>query len=90
MAMTRVQPMEVQVRTDWLSGRPREIRWGEQVLPVTKVAAVRRETAAYRVDIGPRTTFEVDTPEARIELAFRHRGRRWTVEGFEVAHRRLA
>jgi hypothetical protein len=28
MAMTRVEPVEVRVRTDWLSGRPREIRWG--------------------------------------------------------------
>jgi hypothetical protein len=88
MAMTRMQPLAVQVRTDWLSGRPREIRVGEHVLPVTRIAAVRRETAAYPVETGPRTTFEVDTPAARISLTFRHRGRRWTVEGFEPASRR--
>ncbi len=90
MAMTRVQPMEVRVRTDWLSGTPREIRWGEQVLSVTKVASVRRETAAYPQESGPRTIFEVDTPEARIALTFGHRRRRWTVVGFERASRRVA
>ncbi len=46
MAMTRVEPVEVRVRTDWLSGRPREIRWGERTIQVTAIAAVRRETAA--------------------------------------------
>ena len=90
MAMTRMQPIEVQVRTDWLSGSPREIRLRDHVLPVTRVAAVRRETAAYPMETGPRTTFEVDTPEARIALSFRHRGRRWVVEGYEVPARRLA
>ena len=43
MAMTRVEPVEVRVRTDWLSGRPREIRWGDRTIPVTAIAAVRRE-----------------------------------------------
>jgi hypothetical protein len=87
MAMIRVQPMAVHVRTDWITGRPREIRVGAHVVPVTRIAAVRRETAAYPVETGPRTTFEVDTPEARIALIFRHRGRRWTVEGFEPPRR---
>jgi hypothetical protein len=81
MAMTRVEPVEVRVRTDWLSGRPREIRWGERKIPVTAIAAVRRERSAYPIEIGPRTTFEVDTPEVRLALTFRHRGRRWLVEG---------
>jgi hypothetical protein len=90
MAMTRVQPVEVRVRTDWWSGRPREIRWGEETLQITSIAAVRRETAAYPAETGPRTTFEVDTPEARIALSFRHRGRRWIVEGFELTQRLVA
>ena len=32
---------------------------------------------------GPRTLFEVETADARLQLAFRHRSRRWTVEGME-------
>ena len=83
MAMTRVEPVEVRVRTSWLSGRPREIRWGERTIPVTAIAAVRRERSAYPSETGPSTTFEVDTPEVRMTLSFRHRGRRWLVEGLD-------
>jgi hypothetical protein len=83
MAMIRVEPSEVRVRTDWLRGRPREVRWGDRTIPVTAVTAVRRERSAYPVEIGPRTTFEVDTPEARLSLTFRHRGRRWLLEGLD-------
>ena len=90
MAITRVEPVPVQVRTDWLTGRPREIHWGELVFPITNIAAVRRATAAYPIEIGPSTTFEVDTAEARLALTFRHRGRRWTVEGVEAMERRAA
>lgn len=90
MAITRVVPVPVQVRTDWLTGRPREIRWGEHVYPVTNIAAVRRETAAYPIDTGPSTTFEVDTTGARLALTFRHRGRRWTVDGVDTTERRAA
>ena len=90
MAMTRVEPVEVRVRTDWLSGRPREIRWGDRTIPVTAVAAVRRERSAYPAETGPRTRFEVDTPEARLALTFRHRGRRWLLEGMDPAIARAA
>jgi hypothetical protein len=83
MAMIRVEPVEVRVRTDWLSGRPREICWGDRTIPVTALAAVRRERSAYPLDVGPRTMFEVDTPEARLALTFRHRGRRWLLEGLD-------
>ena len=34
MAFIRVNPVEVHVRTDWFSGRPREITWGDERLPV--------------------------------------------------------
>jgi hypothetical protein len=90
MAMTRVEPVEVRVRTDWLSGRPREIHWGERTIPVTAIAAVRRETAAYPAETGPRIMFEVDTPEARLALTFRRRGRRWLVEGLDPEAARAA
>ncbi|MDA8236932.1 MAG: hypothetical protein M0T75_03450 [Chloroflexi bacterium] len=90
MAMIRVEPVEVRVRTDWLSGCPREIHWGERTIPVTGIAAVRRERSAYPIGIGPRTTFEVDTPEARLALTFRHRGRRWLVEGLDAEIARAA
>lgn len=90
MAMIRVEPVEVRVRTDWLSGRPREVRWGARTLPITAIAVVRRETKAYPAEIGPRTCFEVETPGARLSLAFGHRSRRWTVEALDAAAPRAA
>ncbi len=83
MAMIRVEPVEVRVRTDWFDGRPREVLWGEDRLPVMTVVAVRHEDSAYPVSTGPRTIFEVDTPKARLALSFRHRLRRWTIEGLD-------
>jgi hypothetical protein len=90
MAMIRVAPVNVQVRTNWFDGRPREISWGESTLPVIAVAAVREESAAYPVVVGPRTVFEVDTPAARLTLSYRHRTRRWSIEGLDEAHRPAA
>ena len=66
MAFIRVEPVQVQVRTDWFSGRPREITWGDERLPITRLAVVREEAAAYPVISGPRTLFEVETPRARL------------------------
>ena len=83
MAMQRVDPVEVHVRTDWFDGRPTEISWGERRLPVTRLVAVRDETAAFPVILGPRTVFEVQTPVARFTLSYRHRTRRWTVDGLD-------
>jgi len=85
MAMTRVTPVAVQVRADWFDGRPREITWGDQRLPVTALALVREERSAYPVVVGPRTVFEVDTPLARITLSYRHRTRRWSIEALDEA-----
>lgn len=85
MAMIRVEPVPVRVRTDWFDGRPREIAWGAERLPVTRLAAVRDETAAYSIEIGPRTIFEVETPRARLALVFGHRTRRWTIDGLDEA-----
>lgn len=86
MAFIRVAPVPVNVRTDWFSGRPREITWGTERLRITSLAAIREEAAAYPVITGPRTLFEVETPRARLALTYQHRSRRWTVTGLDEAH----
>ncbi len=83
MAMVRVAPVKVQVRTSWLSGAPREITWGDERIPVTRLVAVRDERRAYPAITGPRTVFEVDTPQLRLALTFQHRSRRWTIDGLD-------
>ena len=83
MAMVRVAPVQVQVRTDWLNGVPREITWGEERIPVTRLVAVRDEQRAYPAITGPRTLYEVDTPSMRLALTYQHRSRRWTIQGLE-------
>jgi hypothetical protein len=83
MAMVRVAPVTVQVRTDWFNGIPREITWGEDRLTVTRLVAVRDERRAYPAITGPRTVFEVDTAELRLALTYQHRSRRWTIDGMD-------
>lgn len=85
MAMIRFAPVPVRVRTGWIDGRPREIAWGQERLPVLGVAAVRDETSAYPASTGPRIVFEVETPGARLALSYRPRGRRWAVEAIDRA-----
>lgn len=87
MAMIRVEPVEVRVRADWFDGRPREVEWAGRKLPVVRVVGVRDETSAYPVISGPRTIFEVDTKVARFTLAYRHRSKRWTIEGLDQDRR---
>lgn len=87
MAFIRVDPVPVRVRTDWFSGRPREVTWGDERLPITRLHAVREEAAAYPVITGPRTLFEVDTRRVRLSLSYQHRSRRWTVTGMDDAGR---
>ena len=83
MAFIRVEPVPVQVRTDWFSGTPREITWGEDTLPVTRLVAIRDERSAYPAITGPRTLFEVETPGARLALTYLHRSKRWTIDGLD-------
>jgi hypothetical protein len=90
MAFTRVEPVEVRVRTDWFSGRPREIAWGDERLPITQLTSVREEAAAYPVITGPRTLFEVETARASVSLTYLHRSRRWTITGMDAHERRRA
>jgi hypothetical protein len=33
--------------------------------------------------MGPRTLFEIVTPTARLQLGFRHRDHRWSLEGID-------
>lgn len=87
MAMVRVEPVQVRVRTDWFNGSPREITWGARVLPVLKVVGVREESAAFPIVSGPRTVFDVATRDARLTLCYRHRNRRWVIEGYEDLRR---
>lgn len=84
MAMVRVAPVRVQVRTGWFNGVPREITWGAERLPVTRLVAVRDERSAYPAITGPRTRFEVDTPAARLALTYQHRSGHWTIEGVDA------
>jgi hypothetical protein len=85
MAMVRVEPVEVRVRADWFDGRPREVTLAGRRLRVLGVLGVRDESSAFPVVTGPRTLFEVETADARLTLAFRHRSRKWTVEGMDLA-----
>jgi hypothetical protein len=85
MAMVRVAPVTVQVRTSRFNGLPTEITWGSERLRVTRLVAVRDERSAYPAITGPRTVFEVDTPRLRVALTFQHRSRRWTIDGLEQA-----
>jgi hypothetical protein len=83
MAMIRVEPVQVHVRTGWFDGSPREITWGTDHLVVTRLTAVREEAAAYPVITGPRTLFEVETHRARLALTYMHRSRRWTITALD-------
>lgn len=84
MAMVRVNPVQVEVRTGWLDGQPREIQFGEERFRVARIVRVRQEKAAYAVTVGPRTVFEVVAERgATLTLSFRHRSRRWTIEGLD-------
>jgi hypothetical protein len=90
MAMIRVEPVQVRVRTGWLDGSPREITWGDERLLVTRLTAVREEAAAFPVITGPRTMFEVETPRARLALTYQHRSRRWTITALDEERRPAA
>jgi hypothetical protein len=85
MAMVRVEPVEVRVRADWFDGRPREVTLDGRRLRVLEVLGVRDESSAFPVVTGPRTLFDVETADARMTLAFRHRSRKWMLEELDLA-----
>jgi hypothetical protein len=83
-AMIEYQPgAAASVTCDPFDGRPRTVRVGGVVASVLTIERIRDETAAYPVERGPRTVFEVRTPQGRLRLCFLHRTRRWTVEDRE-------
>jgi hypothetical protein len=83
MAMMEVVAREVRVVCEVLSGRPRAVRVGPDLVPVDAVERIREETAAYPADRGPRTIFIVRTAGTRLRLSYLHRTRRWLMEGIE-------
>jgi hypothetical protein len=84
MTMVHVLPTEVSVACDPFSGRPLAVRLGSEQLRVVAIERVRDESAAYRVEHGPRTLFVVRTQFSRLQLAFQHRSRRWLVDGVDM------
>jgi hypothetical protein len=88
MAMLRVEPTPVHVKTDWFDGRPREITWADERLPITSHTLVREERSAYPVETGPRSFFEVQTARARFQLTYQHRRGRWLVEAADQVESR--
>lgn len=90
MAIVRITPTPIDVACDWFDGRPRSVRVADVVLPIVSVDRIREESAAYPLESGPRTLFEVSTSETRMMLTFRHRDRRWLVEGLEPEAYELA
>jgi len=68
------------VAVDGITGRPREIRADGERLAVTSLESVRDETAAYPLELGPRTVFVVTASGRHFRLIHHLRDRRWTVE----------
>ncbi len=84
MSMVDMHPMEVSVSCDRMTGRPRSVRVSG---PTRSASSPWNASATSRPRIpaheGPRTVFVVRTARARIRLAFRHRERRWLMEGID-------
>jgi hypothetical protein len=85
MALVKITPVEARVRWDRRKSRPGSVRIGDRQLTVTAVDAVRDETAAYRADRGPRTTYLVETDAGQASLVFDERRRTWYVEALDTA-----
>jgi len=75
---------QINVACDVWTGRPRAIRMGSGEQPVLAIERIRDESSAYRAHRGPRTIFVVRTADARMQLSFEHRPRRWVLDGMEV------
>jgi hypothetical protein len=86
MALTKIGPVEAQVRWDRRRARPASIRWGEHRARVTGLSVVRNEMAAYPADRGPRITYLLETEDGgQATVAFDARRRRWFVEAIDQA-----
>ena len=60
----RVEPVPVRVRTDWLDGRPREITWGAERLPITRSrpSARRRRPTRHHGTADPLRSGDAPRP----------------------------
>ncbi len=85
MAIVRVTPTEIDVKTGLFDHRPRQVRIANEDVAVIEIAQVRDELAAYPVSQGPRRIYDVRTRDARLRLSFGKRSRRWLLEGLEAA-----
>ena len=90
MAFTRVEPVQVHVRTGWFDGRPREITWGDLRLPVTRLASSARRPRRIRSSPDRARCSRSRRREPELSLTYHHRSRRWTVTGLDDAVRPAA
>jgi hypothetical protein len=85
MALTRITPTSARVSWDRRRARPSTVRVAGRQLTVTRLDAVRDETAAYPADRGPRITYLVETDGGQASLVFDGRRRRWFVDALDEA-----
>jgi hypothetical protein len=85
MALTRITPTSARVSWDRRHGRPSSVRVAGRQLTVTRLDAVRDETAAYPAARGPRITYLVETDGGQASLVFDGRRRRWFVDALDEA-----
>ena len=89
MSMFQSAGNQITVACDVWTGRPRAVRMGAEEQPVLAIERIRDESSAYRAQRGPRTIFVVRTADARMQLSFEHRPRRWVLDGMEARTGRL-
>jgi hypothetical protein len=86
MALTKITPIEAQVRWDRRLARPTSIAWGDQLVRVVGLSSVRDERSAYPAERGPRITYLLQTDDGgQAAVAFDGRRRRWFVEAIDRA-----
>jgi hypothetical protein len=86
MALTKITPVEAHVRWDRRLSRPATIAWGEHLVRVVGLSAMRDERSAYPADRGPRVTYLLQTDGGgQASVAFDERRRRWFVEALDRA-----
>lgn len=85
MAIVRVTPTEIDVKTGLFDRRPRQIRIANENVPVIEISQIRDELSAYPAALGPRRIYDVRTPDARLRLSFGKNRRCWLLEGLEAA-----
>jgi hypothetical protein len=84
MALTKITPTEARVHWDRRLARPTSIAWGEHLVRVVGLSAMRDELSAYPADRGPRVTYLLQTDDGgQAAVAFDERRRRWFVEALD-------